>query len=142
MNRRQFLATSAAVTTTPCWSSAAEGDLLKMRDIYNKGLGFSPLATSLDGGQIRVEGFMAPPLKADSLFFVLTKMPMAVCPFCEPGGEWPEDILAVYTRRKYEVVSFSRKILVQGTLRLSEHIDPGTGFFSKVRLENSTFRRA
>ena len=38
------------------------------------------LATALEGKRIRVEGYMAPPLKAESTFFVLTKRPMAVCP--------------------------------------------------------------
>lgn len=142
MNRRQFLASSAALSIASGSVFAADDELLKMRDLYGKGQVFTSLAQSLDGERVRVEGFMAPPLKADSLFFVLTKMPMAVCPFCEPGGEWPQDILAIYTRRSFDVVSFSSKIVVEGRLMLSDFVDPETGFYSKVRLEDAGFRRA
>ena len=138
MNRRHFLAAACGLPFFPRSLHAAE-DLLKIRDFYDKGVIFSPLAQSLDGQRVRVEGFMAPPLKADSNFFVLTKMPMAVCPFCEPGGEWPRDILAIYTRRLYDVVAFNRRIIVEGELQLSDYIDPETSFFSKIRLEGASF---
>ena len=32
-----------------------------------------------------IVGLILPPLKATSVFFVLTRMPMAVCPFWELG---------------------------------------------------------
>ena len=85
---------------------------------------------------------MAPPLKADSNFFVLTKKPMAVCPFCETEADWPDDILAIYTRRKYRVVSFSRKIEVIGKLSLGSYRDPDTGFLSLIRLEQARYEIA
>ena len=49
-------------------------------------------------------GFMAPPLKAESKFLVLTRMPMGVCPFCELAADWPSDIVVVYTEELISVV--------------------------------------
>ena len=73
---------------------------------------------------------MAPPLKANARFFVLTKMPMAVCPFCETEAEWPEDILAIYTKRRVKPVPFNVKIKTRGILALGALRDPETGFLS------------
>ena len=85
---------------------------------------------------------MAPPLKADSSFFVLTKRPMAVCPFCEGEADWPDDILAIYTQRTIEVVHFTRPLWVTGELALGNHKDADTGFFSKLRLIDARYERA
>ena len=73
-----------------------------------QGLSFSDLAQELAGERVAVQGFMAPPLKAEAHFFVLTKTPMAVCPFCETEADWPDDILAVYTKRVIDVVAVQR----------------------------------
>ncbi len=91
---------------------------IKMANLYHKDLSFSDLAKSLEGKYISVTGFMAPPLEAESNFFVLTKRPLAVCPFCETDSEWPDDILAIYTKEIFKVVSFNRKIEVIGKLEL------------------------
>lgn len=110
-----------------------------MRDFYAQGGGLSELALVLDGKPVRVEGFMAPPLKANSNFFVLTKQPMAVCPFCETEADWPDNIMAVYTRRKFRVVAFNRRIETSGILSLGAFKDPETGFLSMVRIEQARF---
>ena len=39
---------------------------------------------------------MAPPLKAEAAFFVLTREPVALCPFCQSDADWPDNILVVY----------------------------------------------
>ena len=85
---------------------------------------------------------MAPPLKAESTFFVLTKKPMAVCPFCEPGMPWPDDILAIYARRVVDVIGFNIPIVTQGRLELGDYVDPELGFASRVRLVDATYARA
>jgi hypothetical protein len=121
---------------------AAEDAAVKLRDLYAKEGGFSDLALASKGQRLTVAGFMAPPLKADSVFFVLTKMPMAVCPFCEPGTPWPEDILAVYAKRVVDVIPFNVPITVTGVLELGDAVDPELGFYSKVRLVDATFARA
>ena len=114
---------------------------IKMRALYNKDLSFSDYAKEHEGKVISVNGFMAPPLKAESKFFVLTKMPMAVCPFCEPEADWPDDILAIYARRIVDVIPFNKRIVVDGRLQLGGYTDPETGFYSMVRLENAQYRR-
>ena len=121
---------------------AADTATIKLRDLYDKDLGFSDLALSRQGRRVTVAGFMAPPLKAESVFFVLTKMPMAVCPFCEPGMPWPDDILAVYAKRVVEVVPFNVPITVTGVLELGDAVDPELGFYSRVRLVDATYDRA
>lgn len=141
MQRRQFIAGSSAGMALPflAGSAAASDKPLKLRELYARTGGFSSLAQDLEGARIRVNGFMAPPLKADARFFVLTKMPMSVCPFCETAAEWPEDILAVYTKRIVDVIPFNVKIETTGILELGEFLDPHTGFFSLVRLADATY---
>lgn len=116
-----------------------EEKLLKMRELYNKDLSFSNLAKSLENKYITVEGFMAPPLKAESKFFVLTKKPLAVCPFCETEAEWPDDIIAVFTKRTVKIRPFNEKIKVKGVLKLGTHTEKETGFLSRVRIENAIY---
>ena len=123
-------------------ADAAESEPWKLRDLYNKDLSFSDRALSGMGTRVTIAGFMAPPLKAESVFFVLTKMPMAVCPFCEPGMPWPDDILAVYAKRVVDVIPFNVPITVTGVLELGDQVDPELGFYSKVRLVDATYQRA
>ena len=85
---------------------------------------------------------MAPLLDPTVDFFVLTKRPIAVCPFCETEAEWPPDILAVYTKRPLEPVSFNRRIEVTGVLELGGHADPDLGFVSRVRLQDAIYQSA
>lgn len=143
MIRRTLLATlPLALLARTFPALAAEGEPWKLRDLYTKDLGFSDLALSGQGTRVTIAGFMAPPLKAESVFFVLTKMPMAVCPFCEPGMPWPDDILAVYAKRVVDVIPFNVPITVTGVLELGDEVDPELGFYSKVRLVDATYQRA
>lgn len=119
----------------------AQDEPLRLRDLYNRDMSFSNLALANEGARITIAGFMAPPLRAESHFFVLTKMPMVVCPFCEPGTPWPDDILAVYTKRIVNVLPFDAPILTTGVLELGDYVDPELGFYSKVRLVDATYAR-
>ena len=141
MLRRSFLRSALAapiVITAPAW--AAE-DVLKIRELYQKNGDMTDLARDGAGTRMTFEGFMAPPLKAESRFFVLTKMPMAVCPFCETEAEWPSDILAIYTKRMVDVDPFNVKLTARGVLELGSYRDPDTGFLSMVRLTDATYSR-
>ena len=142
MRRRALMLTAAAAALSPAAARAGEDGPLRMRDLYEKNLDFSPLAQELEGERVRVQGFMAPPLDPGLPFFVLTKRPMAVCPFCESEADWPPDILAVYTKRALEPVSFNRRIEVEGVLELGGHTDPDLGFVSRVRLLDATYGAA
>lgn len=141
MQRRYVLTLVAAALLGPGAVAWAQGDAIRLRDLYNKDLSFSPLAMARNGARITIAGFMAPPLKAESTFFVLTKMPMAVCPFCEPGMPWPDDILAVRAKRVVDIVPFNVPITVTGILELGDHVDEELGFYSKVRLTDATYAR-
>ncbi len=141
MKRRSFLVTSVAAVAMP-YVARANDEAIRLRDFYARGGGLSELALELEGKPVRVEGFMAPPLKADSTFFVLTKQPMSVCPFCETEADWPDNIMAVYTQRKFRVVAFNRKIETSGILSLGAFRDPDTGFLSMVRIEDARFETA
>ena len=139
MNRRTLLGL-AALAVLPRRAVAAEA-AIRLRDLYNKDLSFSDLARGLENGPVAVDGFMAPPLQANSTFFVLTKMPMSQCPFCETTTQWPDDILAVYTQRIFDVVPFNVPIRVTGVLRLTDYTDPDTGFVSRVQLTGARVAR-
>lgn len=141
MERRQFLVLSPVLLLLPRAVAAQEDGAIRLRDLYNKDKSFSDLALANEGQRITVDGFMAPPLKAESTFFVLTKMPMAVCPFCEPGQTWPDDILPVYTRRVVDPLPFNIPMNASGILELGDYVDPETGFFSKLRLTEAIYER-
>ncbi|MEM8801524.1 MAG: hypothetical protein AAGF55_03215 [Pseudomonadota bacterium] len=141
MERRSFLTATTAALAAPFVARADEG-AIRLRDFYARGGGLSDLALEREGKPVRVAGFMAPPLKADSMFFVLTKQPMSVCPFCETEADWPDNIMAVYTQRKFRVVAFNRKIETSGILSLGAYRDPDTGFLSMVRIEDARFETA
>lgn len=112
----------------------------KPRDLYEKDRSFTDFARGLQGRRVTFRGFMAPPLKADAGFFVLTQRPMAVCPFCESEAEWPDDILAVYTKRpRIDVTAFNVKIEARGRLEIGSYRDAQTGFLSLVRLMGATY---
>lgn len=138
MDRRLFLAGLASIAVP---SAVAAAEVVRLRDLYNKDLSFSEIATTMEGESITVSGFMAPPLKAESRFFVLTTRPMAVCPFCESEAEWPNDILAVYTKRLLKVVPFNVPLLARGKLELGAVKDEETGFVSRVRIVDATYER-
>lgn len=122
-------------------AAAAPDDMIRLRELYEKDFSFSDLARSMAGRRVAISGYMAPPLKAESDFFVLTKQPMATCPFCESEADWPRDILAVYTRRQVTVLPFNVGIVASGILELGSHRDESTGFLSRVRLTRATVER-
>lgn len=122
-------------------SLQASSPIIQIRDLYNRDLSFSDLALSLENKMVEVTGFMAPPLKAESRFYVLTQRPMAVCPFCETDADWPDDIIAVYSKRIVKVAPFNIKLVTRGKLKLGSFTDPETGFASQVRLGNAVYRR-
>lgn len=140
MDRRAFL--SGAVSLAVASRAFAGEEAVRLRELYNKDLSFSDYANAVKGGRISLAGFMAPPLKAESTFFVLTNRPMAVCPFCESEAEWPNDIIAVYTKRVIEVVPFNVRIVTRGTLMLDTYEDPETGFVSRARVVDSVYERS
>jgi hypothetical protein len=117
---------------------AAASETLTFDGLYQSigvlGIRYSERALSLKGKTVRMRGFMAPPLKPESRFFVLTREPVAVCPFCASDAEWPVDIVVVYLKETLAPVDFQRRIRVEGRLEIGSWTDPATGFVSQVRL--------
>jgi len=120
--------------------SAAES--LTFGEFYTstvRGLKFTPKLTSLVSQQVTVVGSMAPPLKAKGNFFVLTKDPVSLCPFCQSDADWPADILVVYLKQDVLFVQKNRPLAVTGRLEIGSFTDPATGFVSQVRLMDAQY---
>ncbi len=140
MNRRTVLTSGIALAALYALPGRADAqEAAKIRELYAGGRNLSDWAEANVGDRVTFEGYMAPPLKADSTFFVLTALPMAVCPFCETETEWPLNIVAVYSKRVIDVIPFNRKIEVRGRLETGAYRDPETGFLSLVRLADATY---
>lgn len=98
------------------------------------GLKMSPKLTSLAGKSVTITGFMAPLLRVQSDFFVLTRQPVSLCPFCNSDADWPADILVIYLKSGQIFSQHGRPIDVTGRLEVGSHTDPQTGFVSLVRI--------
>ena len=119
---------------------------LRFDDLYSgwsvQGLRFSDRARELAGHAATMAGFMAPPLKAEADFFVLTREPLSMCPFCSSDAEWPPDIVVAYLKRDAQPTAPNEVIEVTGQLELGSWTDPATGFVSQARLRDASFRRS
>ena len=135
--RRRHLLLLAAASALP--AAARADNRLRIRDLYVAGAEFSPQAKALHGKTVAMQGFMAPPLTPDIAFFVLPKLPMAVCPFCDSEMDWPADIVVVRLRRAQDWVDFNTPILVTGRLELGTAVDEDTGFVSRVRVVDASY---
>lgn len=105
------------------------------------GISLTPEATNLVGKEVAMRGYMAPPLKAESDFFVLTRFPMSICPFCSNAADWPIDIVVVKLRDISPVIEPAYAIIVTGTLEFGVKVDQDTGFVSMVRLTGASWLR-
>lgn len=133
-------ATGTALYVHPVF--AAETPRLFFYQLYSEGIELSDTTLGLAGQRVEIVGFMAPPLKADSSFFVLTDVPMEVCPFCDEIAQWPTNIIYVTSDRRIPSVPYNRQIRVSGVLDVGEELDPATGFVSLIRLEDAEVIRA
>ncbi|MDR1966092.1 MAG: hypothetical protein LBQ36_05235 [Synergistaceae bacterium] len=126
-------------------ASNAEGaEELKFAELYSEvsslGITLSDKLKSLDGRDVAMTGFMAPPLRPSINFFVLTRSPMSICPFCSSDSDWPIDIVAVYVEKRITSMPFDRPIRVEGRLELGTKTDEATGFVSLVRIYAHSLR--
>ena len=141
--RRHALALGFAATLPPPARAAAQD--LSFAGLYGSstadGTPLSPTAQALVGQPVTLRGFMAPPLKADTDFFVLTRYPMSTCPFCSNAADWPVDIVFVRLGRAAETMEPSYAIQVAGRLESGMQANPATGFVSMVRIVDATWRR-
>jgi len=105
------------------------------RKIINK------FTCEFNGKPVFMRGYMAPPLKPESRFFVLTRQPLALCPFCQSDAEWPVDIVVIYLKSASPMVSAGEQVVVTGRLEVGSWTDPESGFVSQIRISDASFRR-
>jgi hypothetical protein len=148
--RRAVLAAGAGIAAA-CVSGLASGRAraasfarLTFDDLYEAsgvlGLRFSRQLLAAKGTMVTLQGYMAPPLRAESRFFVLTREPVSICPFCSSDAEWPTDIVVIYLVDAAAPTRFSDPISVTGRLEVGSWTDPETGFVSQIRLVDAAFR--
>jgi hypothetical protein len=133
------------------WVAAAAADsisldtLLSFDTLYKSvgvlGIEYSERAKLLKGKEVRMRGYMAPTLKPESKFFVLTREPVAVCPFCSSDAQWPSDIVVIYLSSTLAPLNLSQRIEVTGKLEMGSWTDPESGFVSQVRIVNAQVRK-
>lgn len=144
ISRRAAASLILAAAAWPVVAGAADKAGLSFNELYISrgvlGLEFSDKVKQLAGRPVAIRGFMAPPLKAEASFFVLTREPVALCPFCDSDADWPTDILVVYLGREQPFVQSNRTIEVTGTLEVGSKVDSATGFVSRLRLVDARFR--
>lgn len=100
----------------------------------SEGLQLSDKAASLEGQTVTMTGYMAPPLTPTIHFFVLTEVPMSVCPFCSSDADWPDNIIVVKLSEPVTALPYDAPIQVTGTLEIGSEMDEETGFVSQLRI--------
>ena len=145
-SRRAFLVGAFGLCLFASFSVAHAADSIAFDGLYKsfgvRGMEFSDRLAALRGKAVSIEGYMAPPLKPESNFFVLTREPVALCPFCQSDAEWPVDIVVIYLRSTAALVSAGDKVSVSGRLEVGSWIDPQTGFVSQIRIVDASYHRA
>ena len=146
ITRRGMLLGSAAVGLLGALRTASAAPALTFDDLYGKigvlGMTFSDKVKTLAGQDVTMKGFMAPPLKAEAKFFVLTEIPMALCPFCSSDADWPDNIVVIYLDQAQTFEQANALIEVAGRLETGSWTDPETGFVSLLRIVDAHFYRA
>lgn len=136
------VAAAAAGAVRPARAAAAQR--LKFDELYAGigifGVQLSDRARQLEGQAVTIRGFMAPPLRADARFMVLTREPVSLCPFCQSDAEWPVDIVVVYLADRLDDYDAGHPVNATGRFELGSKTDETTGFVSLVRLVDASLR--
>lgn len=141
MRRRDLLLGLASAITLPAIPALASTPTLKFRDLYSRGTMLSDRAKGLEGQEVDMIGYMAPPLKPEIEFFVLTKLPMSTCPFCESEAQWPDDLVLALTSEPVSVVRYTDLIRATGRFETGFKTDEATGFVSMIRLVDVSYKK-
>ncbi len=111
---------------------------IKFSELYSKvssrGVELSPKLQAANGKRVEMTGYMAPPLKSEIDFFVLSSKQLSVCPFCASAAEWPSDIVLVLMPGGRSTPFSSAALRVRGRLEIGVKEDPETGFVSLIRI--------
>jgi hypothetical protein len=135
-----------AALLLPAPARALDAAALQFDQLYKsfgvRGYEFSDALLALNGKPVKMRGYMAPPLKAMSRFFVLTSEPLALCPFCQSDADWPADIVVVYLERRAAMFGGGEPVMVSGRLEVGSWTDPESGFVSQIRIVDAAFQRS
>jgi hypothetical protein len=118
-------------------------EMLRFDGLYKsygvRGMEFSDRVRILSGKAVAITGYMAPPLKAESKFFVLSREPLSICPFCESDADWPVDIVVIYLRHIGPLTEAGARVTVSGRLEAGSWSDPESGFVSLLRVVDAEY---
>lgn len=145
LHRRAFIGCGVALAIGTLSAQAEEIESIAFDGLYKSfgvlGFEFADRVKALKGKRVKMTGFMAPPLKAEGTFFVLTRQPLAICPFCQSDAEWPVDIVVVFLKAATPAISEGRRVSVTGVLEVGSAIDKETGFVSQIRIVEADVQR-
>jgi len=117
---------------------------LGFKDIYATvgaiGLRLGERAKALAGEPVRIRGYMSPPDLEQGDFFVLTRAPVFTCPFCDPGTNWPDDMVLALLEGESRFIDPGQPIEAVGELELGAKLDLRTGGMRMVRLRNARWQ--
>ena len=139
LSRRSMLGL-ACLAPLACVPARA-ADLVTFSDLAVAEGRYTEKAKKLAGRTVEMHGYMAPPLKPEIDFFVLTSLPTAICPFCDAAASWPDDIVLVNLSRPVRALAYDRLLDVSGTLEIGTFTDEATGFVSLVRLRDAKYTK-
>jgi hypothetical protein len=139
LSRRSILGLACLAPFAGLPARAAE--LVTFADISVADDQYTEKARKLAGTMVEMRGYMAPPLKPEIDFFVLTSLPTAICPFCDAAASWPDDIVLVKLSRPVRALAYDRLLNVSGILEIGIETDAATGFVSLVRLRDAKYTR-
>lgn len=126
------------------WVAFSQPAKLRFEEMYEgsgiTGLQYSSSLKSLNEQEIVIQGFMAPPLKAEATFFVLTSAPVNLCPFCDSDADWPTDIIVVLPEGEIEFQPNTEPVEVRGTLHIGSYVEPVSGFYCRVWMTDAEIR--
>jgi hypothetical protein len=139
LSRRSMLGLACLAPFACLPARAAE--LVSFADISVADDQYTERARKLAGTAVEMRGYMAPPLKPEIDFFVLTSLPTAICPFCDAAASWPDDIVLVHLSRPVRALAYDRLLNVSGILEIGIDTDVATGFVSLVRLRDAKYAK-
>jgi hypothetical protein len=139
LSRRSALGL-ACLAPFAAWPARA-AELIAFSDISVADDQYTEKARKLAGKVVEMHGYMAPPLKPEIDFFVLTSLPTAICPFCDAAASWPDDIVLVHLSRPVRALAYDRLLDVSGILEIGIDTDAATGFVSLVRLRDAKYAK-
>ena len=111
-------------------------------DVVRGGVEFSQNLLELEGQEVVMIGYMAPPLKPRVSWFALTREPMATCPYCSDAADWPEDVVFARLPSGRNTNSENHQTLLRVTGRLEIGVDSNVEEgLSLIRLVDVTIDR-